>query len=205
LTFDDGPDPQYTPQVLAILKKYNVKATFFVVGEECQAHPELVRREIDEGHEVENHTFTHPDLVRDNGISTEEEILRTGKAIEQITGRKPVYFRPPKRLFTHETVDIADADGYQIVLWTIGVEHKESKTIKDMADRVIKADKPGMIILAHDGRLNRTKTVKALPLVIKGYQSMGYRFVTVHELLTYKPKSGAVKLNPSRIHLCTAI
>lgn len=185
LTFDDGPDATYTPKVLNILKKYNIKATFFVVGENVQAQPGLIRQEISEGHEVENHTFTHPDLVKDITISTEEEIIRTQHVIEAVSGRKPCYFRPPKGLFTDDTIDIAESNGYIVVLWTIGVEHQKSKTSKAMADRVIKAAKPGIIILAHDGRLDRTKTVNALPLIIKGYQKRGYRFVTLQELLSY--------------------
>lgn len=188
LTFDDGPDPKYTPQVLEILKKYQAKATFFVVGENCAAYPDIIRQEIKAGHEVENHTYTHPDLVKERAVSTEEEIVRTGQVIESITGRKPCYFRPPKRLFTSETVKIAESNGYQLVLWTIGVEHRKSKTPEKMANRVIKAAKPGIIILAHDGRLNRTKTVEALPSIIKGYQKEGYRFVTLQELLSSAPQ-----------------
>jgi peptidoglycan/xylan/chitin deacetylase (PgdA/CDA1 family) len=186
LTFDDGPDPRYTGQVLAILQKYKIKATFFVVGENCTIYPQLVRQEIADGHEVENHTYTHPDLVKDTAISTEEEILRTEHVIESITGTKPCFFRPPKRLFTDETIDIAEMHGYQVALWTIGVEHKRSKTVKAMAERVIKAAQPGIIILAHDGRLDRTKTIKALPAIIQTYHKKGYRFVTLQELILYQ-------------------
>lgn len=186
LTIDDGPDPRYTRQILNILKKYDIKATFFVVGESCEAHPELIRQEIAAGHEVENHTYTHPDLVKDNAISTEEEIVRTQHVIEGITCRKTRYLRPPKGLFTHKMVEIAEMKGYKVVLWTICVEHQKAKTTADMANRVIKVAKPGIIILAHDGRLNRTRTVEALPMVIKGYLKKGYRFVTVEELLSYQ-------------------
>lgn len=186
LTFDDGPDARYTPKVLDILEKYNIKATFFVVGESCGDYPELIRQEIKAGHEVENHTYTHPDLVKDITISTEEEIVRTQHVIEAVSGRKPCYFRPPRGLFTDETIDFAEGNGYKVVLWTIGVEYKKSRTAKAMADRVIKAAKPGIIILAHDGRLNRTKTIEALPLIINGYQKKGYRFVTLQELLSYQ-------------------
>lgn len=186
LTFDDGPDPRFTGQILDILKKYKVQATFFVVGESCGAYPHLLRREITAGHEVQNHTFTHPDLVKDAAVSTEEEILRTHHAIEVITGREPCYFRPPRRLFTAETIDIADMNGYKVVLWTIGLENRKAKTPRDMAERVIKAAQPGIIILAHDGILDRSKTVAALPLLIEGYQKKGYRFVKLKELLSYQ-------------------
>lgn len=186
LTIDDGPDPRFTPAILDILKEYHIKATFFVVGENCEAHPDLVKRELREGHEIENHTYSHPDLVDDNAINTEEEIERDQEIIEKLTKQRPIYFRPPKRLFKNETIDIADLNGYTTVLWTIGLEHKKAKTIEDMANRLVDAAKPGNILLAHDGRLDRTRTVEALPLVIKGYQSKGYKFVTLKELLKHQ-------------------
>jgi peptidoglycan/xylan/chitin deacetylase (PgdA/CDA1 family) len=188
LTFDDGPDPRFTPEILDILKKNNIKATFFVVGENCEAYPDIVRRQVAEGHEIENHTFTHPDLNNDDAINTEKQIIRAEKAIEKITHKKPVYFRPPKRLFKNTTLDVAELNGYTTVLWTIGLEHHKSRTVQDMANRVIKAAKPGTIFLAHDGRLDRTRTVEALPLVIQGYKKQGYRFVTLRELMAYQAK-----------------
>jgi peptidoglycan/xylan/chitin deacetylase (PgdA/CDA1 family) len=186
LTFDDGPDRRFTPMILDVLKKNNIKATFFVVGENCEAYPDILRREAAEGHEIENHTFTHPDLVTHDAINTGKEITSTEKVIEKITHRRPVYFRPPKRLFKNTTLDVAESNGYTTVLWTIGLEHHKSKTVEDMANRVIKAAKPGTIFLAHDGRLDRTRTVKALPLVIEGYKKKGYRFVTLQELMDHE-------------------
>lgn len=188
LTFDDGPDPRFTPQILDILKKNHIKATFFVVGENCEAYPDIVKRQAAEGHEIENHTFTHPDLNNDDAINTEKQIVMTEKVIEKITHKRPSYFRPPKRLFKNTTLDVAELNGYTTVLWTIGLEHHKSKTVEDMANRVIKAAKPGTIFLAHDGRLDRTRTVKALPLVIEGYKKKGYRFVTLQELIDHEIK-----------------
>ena len=183
LTIDDGPDPRFTPQDLDILKRYHVPATFFVVGQSCEKYPDLIKRELAEGHEIENHTYTHPDLQNDNLLQTEEEISKAQEVIERLTNKRPVYFRPPKRLFTNETVDIAEANGYQTILWSICVEHHACKTVDDMANRVIKAAKPGTIILTHDGRLDRSRSVEALPLIIEGYQKKGYRFVRLDELL----------------------
>ena len=96
LTFDDGPDPRFTPQVLDILKEHHAKATFFVVGKSAEANANLIKREIAEGHEVENHTYTHPNLRIDTAIKTEEEIKRCGQTLLFITGQQPHYFRPPK-------------------------------------------------------------------------------------------------------------
>lgn len=186
LTFDDGPDDKYTSDILDILKKYNVKATFFVVGENIEKNHDLLIRELNEGHEIANHTYTHPDLKGCGELQIVSEILSTGETIKKITNKTPMYFRPPKGIFTKETVAIADLYGYKTVLWNICVEHRESKTVKAMAQRILDKAKPGIIILAHDGRLDRTKTVKAIPLIIEGYKKKGYTFVTLDELLNYK-------------------
>jgi len=184
LTFDDGPDPRFTPIVLDILKQYQVPATFFVVGQSCEKYPGLIQRELAEGHEIENHTYTHPDLRKDSFLQTEEEILQNQAVLTRLTGQEPHYFRPPKRLFTNKTVEIAKANGYQTILWTVCVEHHAAKTVDDMAQRVVDKARPGTIILAHDGRLDRSRTVEALPLIIEGYQQQGYRFVSLKELLS---------------------
>lgn len=183
LTIDDGPDPRFTPQVLAILKRYNIPATFFVVGQSCEKYPDIVRRELAEGNEIENHTYDHPDLRKSSTVKAEWEISKNESIIKGLTNRKPIYFRPPKGLSTNETIDIAEANGYQVVLWSVCVEHHKCKTVADMADRVIKAAKPGTIILTHDGRLDRSRSVEALPMIIAGYQQKGYRFVRLDELL----------------------
>ncbi len=188
LTFDDGPDPRFSNQVLDILLKYQVPACFFVTGKNAEQYPELIKREIREGHEVENHTFNHTDLSQCDMTQTEEEILRTEKTIMHLTNKKPHYFRPPKRLFTQSTLDIAAKNGYQTVLWTICVEHRASKTPRDMAQRIIQAAYPGIIILAHDGHLDRSKTVAALPIIIEAYQKDGYTFVRLDELLATTEK-----------------
>ncbi len=184
LSFDDGPDPLYTPGVLEILKRYQIKATFFVVGESVEAQPGLVKREIEEGHEIENHTYSHPDLRSENDLKTEEEIFKTGQLIENMSGTKGHFFRPPRRLYRKETIEIAERNGYQTVLWTICVENSKAKTPEDMAKRVINAARPGMIILAHDGRLDRNPTLAALPMIIEGLQELGYEFVTLDKLIS---------------------
>lgn len=183
LSFDDGPDPLYTPGVIEILKSYQVKATFFLVGESVEAHPGLVKREIEEGHEIENHTYSHPDLRNESELKTEEEILKTGQLLEDLSGIKSYYFRPPRRLYRKETTEIAERNGYKTVLWTICVENSKAKTPEKMAKRVINAARPGMIILAHDGRLDRSSTLKALPMIIEGLQEQGYEFVTLDKLI----------------------
>ncbi len=188
LTFDDGPDPRFTNQVLDILHEHQVPATFFVVGTNAKQYPEIVRREIREGHEVENHTFTHPNLSQCDRIQTEVEIRKASQEIKSLTNKEPHYFRPPKKLYSKHTLDIAAKNGYQTVLWSICVEHSKSITAANMAQRVINASAPGMIVLAHDGRLDRSKTVEALPIIIKAYQQNGYTFVTLEELFAAEVK-----------------
>jgi peptidoglycan/xylan/chitin deacetylase (PgdA/CDA1 family) len=182
LTFDDGPDPRFTPQVLDILDYYHVKATFFIVGQQARKNPELVRRISREGYEIENHTYSHPDLSKYSIEQTRNEIIAAQRIITDLTNRRPRCFRPPKKLFRPETIEVAEKYGYKTILWTICVENNKCKTPGDMASRVIKAARPGMIILAHDGRLDRSKTVESLPFIIEGYLENGYRFVTMDEL-----------------------
>lgn len=186
LSFDDGPDPVFTAGVLDILKRYNIKATFFVVGENVKAQPGLIKREIEDGHEIENHTYTHPDLRKQSEVKTEEEIRKTGQLIELMTGKQSRYFRPPCRLYSKQTINIAERNAYETILWTICVENSKAKTPAEMAKRVLAAARPGMIILAHDGRLDRSATLQALPIIIEGLQEKGYTFVTTDELIKAK-------------------
>ena len=186
LTFDDGPDAFYTPRILDILWEHRVQATFFVVGENVETYPDLLRRMAYEGHQIENHTHTHPELSKKGGFHIDEEIYRCEKAVESLTGRKTKYFRPPKKLFNDDVVDIAAIRGYTTVLWTVGVENCKTRLPEEMVNRVSHRVVPGAIILAHDGRLDRSKTVEALPLLIKECQQQGYRWVTLDELFSMR-------------------
>jgi len=184
LTFDDGPDPRYTPQVIEILREYKVPATFFVVGEDARLYPEIIAQEVKAGHEVENHSFTHPDLLRETDLTTSEEILWCQQAVTDLTGRDPLYFRPPRGLYNLDILKLADVIGYRVVLWTVCLENQKAPTPRQMVERVMKRCVPGAIILAHDGRTDRSKSVQALPLLLQSLQEKGYRLVTLHELLT---------------------
>jgi len=183
LTFDDGPDPRFTPEVLDILKQYHSKVTFFVVGKNARSYPDLIRQINREGHEIGNHTMTHPEV----DTLTQDEILAEiqdcSKIITGLTGRPPIYFRPPKGITNHFTEkDAANLDMRQI-LWSVCIENMSAPTPEAMASRVLKKVKPGSIILLHDGRLDRSKTVKALPLLLEGLKKQGYKVVTVNRLL----------------------
>lgn len=204
LTFDDGPDERFTPIALEILQRYDIKATFFVTGQAAEAHPDLIKKAADQGHEIDNHTYTHPDFSQIGISQTQEEIIRTEKIIEGITGKRPHYFRPPKGNYRADTLYVAALHQYSVVLWSIGLENSSCATVNDMAQRVVNAAEPGIIILAHDGRLDRSRTMEALPLLIEAYQKKGYRFVTIEELMASRVHKNK-KQNISRIEFITGI
>ena len=184
LTFDDGPHPVYTPKILEILRRYKVKATFFLIGERVEQFPQIAQQIVSEGHEVGNHTYSHPnDLPREDWNKVRLEIEKCSAAIERVTGVRPKFFRPPRGFLNYKVLTLAQIEGYTVVFWTVSADHKDAPTPKAMANRVLKLVHPGAIILMHDGRIpSRWKDVKALPLIIEGLQKRGYKFVTVSEL-----------------------
>lgn len=188
LTFDDGPSPQFTPQILQILDAYGVKATFFVVGSQARLYPSLVREIAERGHVIGNHTFTHPSDIRElSEAQLLAELFLASRAVEQAAGIRPRLFRPPKGKISSRELWLVESHGYQVVLWSVSADHREAKTPQQMAARVIRMVRPGAIILMHDGPLPiRWKDAAALPLIIEELRSLGYRFVTVPELLQEK-------------------
>lgn len=183
LTVDDGPDPLYTPQILDILRKYNVPATFFVVGRQVELYPDIFSREIAFGHEVGNHSYSHNHLPGMPYREIVAEIKRTNGIISHFSGKNVKWFRPPRGAYNRNVVDAAARCALKTVLWTKALETSKDKDPEHMARRLINGIRPGGIILLHDGRLDRTKTIKSLPLVIEGLHKKGYRFVTLTELL----------------------
>ena len=187
ITLDDGPDPRFTPTVLKIAKEKGIKLTFFDVGKEIKAHPDLARQELAEGHVIGNHTWDHPHLPMVSAHTEITEIDHCEREIVKICGEKTHLFRPPYGKWDSDTFIDATDEGYRIILWTVAVEHRTAKTPEAMAKRVIRKAKPGMIILLHDGELSpkgsREKSMEALPLVIDGLKKKGYEFVTIPELI----------------------
>ena len=186
LTFDDGPHPVYTPEILRILDRYHVKATFFLVGSRAEQYPGLVREIAVRGHAIGNHSFTHPhDITADSPAGIASEIGRCGQEIERLTGRRPRLFRPPMGAVSDAVLKAAGDEGYRTILWTVSADHHDAPTPEAMAERVLRQIRPGAIILAHDGMYPmRWKDVAATPLIIEELQRRGYRFVTIPELLS---------------------
>lgn len=185
LTYDDGPHPVYTPQLMKILDKYDVKATFFMIGREMDTYPDIVREVARHGHVIANHTYTHPSNIElDTAPQVIRELDACEQTIERLTGKRAYLFRPPKGLIDGTVFTIAEEEGYQTILWTVSADHHDAPTPEMMARRVVKHIRPGAIILAHDGTFqSRWKDVAATPLIIEALKKKGYRFVTVPDLL----------------------
>ncbi len=194
LTFDDGPNAVFTPELLDVLDKYHVKATFFMIGREMEKRPDIVREVLRRGHVIGNHTYTHPHNIE---LDTETQVIREldtcETTIEKITGRRSHLFRPPRGLIDSTVFMVAEEEGYPTILWTVSADHHDAPTPRAMADRVLKHMRPGGIVLAHDGTFcTRWKDVAATPLIIEGLRKRGYRFVTIPELLKERGAGGFI-------------
>lgn len=185
LTFDDGPTLQYTARVLDILRNEKIHATFFVVGQSAKKYPGLIRRMVREGHEVENHTYAHPYLTNLTMPQIRDEIRRGHDIIRKLTGREPIYFRPPRQLYDSRVLyALREIGHYDMCLWSFALEHHEVPTPNAMIHRASQYARKGEIILAHDGQSqsNREATLASLPKLIELYKKKGCRFVTIKEM-----------------------
>ncbi|PTM56485.1 polysaccharide deacetylase family protein [Desmospora activa] len=185
LTFDDGPNPRYTTEILDILKKYDAKATFFVIGEQVEKYPELVKREIREGHEVGNHTFHHRSIKRQNAATISHELAETDILVLGLTGIHPHLFRPPGGYYDQPTVETATKAGYQVVMWSWHQDTRDWSRpgVHKIASTVINNARNGDIVLLHDHGGNRKQTVAALKRILPALKKKGYQFITVSEMM----------------------
>ncbi|WP_336746183.1 polysaccharide deacetylase family protein [Paenibacillus sp. y28] len=185
LTFDDGPHPRYTAQILDLLKQYNAKGTFFVVGNKVKLHPELVKRTAAEGHEVANHTYSHAYLNKKTNIK--KEITKAEDTIVAAIGRRTHLFRPPGGIYNDKLVQTAKQEGYKVVLWSWHQDTQDWKApgVNKIVDKVLGHTRNGDIILFHDFIEGPTHTIDALKIILPELKQRGYTFVTVSELLTH--------------------
>lgn len=182
MTFDDGPNPPYTQQILGILKRNHIHATFFLIGEQVRPNGALVRRELAEGNVVGNHTYTHAN-VSSGGYS---QMKRTIDAIGSVAhGYHPCVFRFPYGASGGAAIANAHALGMAAIQWDVDPTDWSRPGSGAIYSRVVSAARPGSIILDHDGGGPRNETVAALPHIIHTLKARGYRFVTVPELLGY--------------------
>jgi peptidoglycan/xylan/chitin deacetylase (PgdA/CDA1 family)/glycosyltransferase involved in cell wall biosynthesis len=190
LTFDDGPDPTWTPAVLDVLARHGVPATFFVVGSRVVEHPELVRREHAEGHELGVHTFTHADLSTLPGWQRNLQLSLTESVLSGVVGVRPVLLRPPYSS-TPDAVDERDfaawrsvaAQGYLIALADRDSGDWRRPGVEQIVDAALPTGDDGAIVMLHDGGGDRSETVAALDVIISALQARGDRFTTVSDLV----------------------
>lgn len=184
LTFDDGPHATYTPQILDLLAEYDAQATFFVVGEHAEKFPNLILRQQNEGHEIANHTYTHP--YSSTPEELENELKKTNEIIFDITGTSSKLYRPVGGSYNELTVDTAMQNGFKVVLWSWHQDTEDWKRpgTNKIVTKVLSGAKPGDIVLFHDAGGNRSQTVKALEVILPELKKQGYEFVTVSDLLS---------------------
>lgn len=197
LTFDDGPDEVFTPQVLDILKKNDVKATFFVVGEKVEYNKELLKRQYDEGHEIGNHTFSHINVAKSSYDKIEKEITDTQNAVKNVIGVEPKVFRPPYRAMSKSVCDIIVSKRMNIILWSnLDPRDWSNPGVASIINTILTKVQNGNIILLHDynnKRNDKSQTIQALEVVIPKLKEKGYKFVTISELIEHLDKDEQVQ------------
>lgn len=183
LTFDDGPHPRKTPEILDILDKYGVKATFFVVGTNAEYYPHLIKEEAERGHEIANHSYSHSRLSEFSAERIKEEIERTDAIIKKASGITPTLFRPPEGKYSENIVKAAAEMGKSTVIWTVDTLDWAKTPASVIAENIKNNVTYGSIILFHDFTSKQAHTTEALEIIIPYLKSQGYEFVTVSELI----------------------
>jgi len=181
MTFDDGPSATLTPKLLDLLAARHIKATFFVIGENVAEHPEIVARAAQEGHEIGNHSWSHPNFGKMSAESVRNQLQRTDDAIKNATGKRPTLMRPPYGSITdREKHWIHDEFGYQIILWEVDPLDWKRPDPAVVRRRILKETQPGSIVLSHD---IHPGTIEAMPSTLDALEARGFKFVTVSELI----------------------
>lgn len=176
LTFDDGPHPVYTPQILAILKKYNVKATFFMVGMNAKKYPEVVKQVLAEGHAINSHSLTHPMLTHLSNAQLEKEVKMPNVIINNIIGKNPLCLRYPFGASNEHVRAVIREHGMTPVPMGFNSFDYDRPGVDKIVSWVLKNSYSQQVILMHDGFAKREQTVAALPRIIEGIQAKGLGF-----------------------------
>jgi peptidoglycan-N-acetylglucosamine deacetylase len=187
MTFDDGPSAENTPRLLEMLKQRNIKATFFLIGQNAAANPDIVRRILADGNEIGNHSWTHPQLSKLSDDRVMAEIEKTQDAIKGASGFTPTLLRPPYGAITARQREwIENRFGLNIILWSVDPFDWKRPGASVIAHRILGQVHPGAIILSHD---IHKQTVDAMPATLDGLIAKGYKFATVSQLIAMnKPK-----------------
>ncbi|TXC94109.1 polysaccharide deacetylase family protein [Streptomyces sp. ISID311] len=179
LTFDDGPHPRHTPDILRILHRHDARATFFVVGENAVAFPDLLRDIADEGHAVANHTWTHPQLTTLPPGAVRSELGRTSSLLEEVLGTAPDLARAPYGAWDDPSLSICNDLGMSPVGWAVDSQDWTTPGAETIADTVLAEIRPGAIILSHDGGGERRQTVQALEWYLPRLLDDGFRPIRI--------------------------
>lgn len=194
MTFDDGPHATLTPKLLDLLAQKHIKATFFVLGENAERHPEILKRAAAEGHEIGNHSWSHPNLAKLSNESLRSQLQRTEDVIAQAIGSKPKIMRPPYGELTPKQRQWVNREfSYKIILWDVDPLDWKEPGPSVVAQRLIKEAKPGSIMLSHD---IHAQTITAMPEVFDALLAKGFKFVTVSELLSLAQDSARPSATP---------
>jgi len=181
MTFDDGPSATLTPKLLDILAAHHIPATFFVIGENVSEHPEIVARAAREGHEIGNHSWSHPNFAKMSDGAVRRQLRQTDDAIKSATGNSPRLLRPPYGSITaRQKRWIHDEFGYEIILWDVDPYDWKRPGPSVVRNRILKETRPGSIVLSHD---IHPGTIEAMPSTFDALQAKGFKFVTVSELI----------------------
>ena len=181
MTFDDGPSEKLTPELLDILAHYHIHATFFVIGKNAADHPEILQRAVREGHEIGNHSWSHPAFAKMSDDKVRAELQKTDDAIRAALGGRPVLMRPPYGSITARQKKWINAEfGYRTILWDVDPLDWKRPGPAVVTHRIVTETRPGSIILSHD---IHPGTIKAMPATFEQLQTKGFKFVTVSELI----------------------
>lgn len=183
-TFDDGPNPVYTLQLLWLFGQLGGKATFFMLGSQLEKHPDIAQAVHAQGYEIGNHTYSHPHLSRLGKQECLEELVRTDKLIAGVTGTSPALFRPPYLDYNEQTAAVAGSLGYRAAgAVDAGARDWEQPGVDFIVEKTKEAMRPGSILLFHDGFGDRSQTIEAVKILAGELTAGGYKLVTVSELL----------------------
>ena len=181
MTFDDGPQEKLTPKLLDLLAQHHIKATFFVIGQNAAEYPDIVARAAREGHEIGNHSWSHPNLAKMSDEGIRRQLRQTDDVIKQATGKRPTLMRPPYgSLSTRQKQWIHDEFGYRIVLWDVDPLDWKRPGPSVVCNRIVKETRPGSIVLSHD---IHPGTIEAMHDTLDQLEAKGFKFVTVSELI----------------------
>lgn len=183
LTFDDGPGDTLTRPLLAVLREANVPATFCLVGREAALRRDIVKEQLDDGHELVNHSWSHPDLSLLPPPALNQQLERTDQLLAELTGKRPRFIRPPYGRISGALLQHAAMNGQDVLLWDVRF-HEASYDSAGNVTYVLDTMGPGSILLSHDaGRANRSIGTHAVPGLIREARARGYAFVTASEML----------------------